>query len=220
MSSIEIPQSQRAPLKTLLRLDSLKREALLDSLEEAGSSLVASRAALADATGLSAADADDTLYMLLGLYHAHRRRVLDPASLTKALRADDDLGAEASGDEEDLESFFERLFTLESSLGILSKAYRLTREHAHTYCAADIVSDLRPVFDDVEGRPVAATLVHTLRLAYHKGPSLKLEELFIGLSKADLEHLSSVISRALKKDKSLEDFAKEARLPLLSTEDE
>ncbi len=53
-----------------------------------------------------------------------------------------------------------------------------------------------------------------------EGPSLKLEELFIGLSKADLEHLSSVISRALKKDKSLEDFAKEARLPLLSTEDE
>lgn len=87
-----------------------------------------------------------------------------------------------------------------------------------TFCVADIVTDLRPVFDDVEQSPVAVAVVHTLRLAYHKG--VGLEELFVGLDAGDLQSLSSVVDRALKKDRSLSAFAEKVGLPLLTTEDE
>ncbi len=217
MADLEIPPGQKDPLKILLRLSPTKRADLLGRLEAVGPTLVAGKAALAEAAGLSANDATDVLYMLLGLYQAHNRAVLTPALLVETLRADDGLGPELD-DSEEMIGFFDRLFTLKSSLGILSKAYRLAREHAHAFCTADIVSDLRPVFDDVDESPVAATVIHTLRLAYHEGIDLK--ELYVALDADDLRQLSSALDRALKKDSSLSTFANNAGLPLLATEDE
>ncbi len=218
MTSVEIPRTQKGPLRALLRLDSETRTALLDKLEEAGPTLVAGKAALVETAGVSADDAAEILYTLLGIYYASRRKVLDPSRLVQALRADEELGKDLS-DSEEMAAFFERLFTLDSSLGILSKAHRLAREHANLFCTADIVSDLRPVFDGADKPPVAATIVHTLRLAYHTGDGT-LEELFVGLGEGDLESLSSILRRALKKDRSLHSFAEMKGLPLLATEEE
>ncbi len=155
--------------------------------------------------------------MLLGLYQANLRAILTPALLVETLRGDDELGSEVT-DSEEMAEFFGRLFTLKSSLGIFSKAYRLAREHEHAFCTADIVSDLRPVFDEVGESPVAATVVHTLRLAYHEGMDYK--ELFVGLDANDLQQLSGVLERALKKDSSLSTFAENVDLPLLAMEGE
>ncbi|MCP3959669.1 MAG: hypothetical protein GY719_17610 [bacterium] len=220
MPPLDIPKSQKKPLELLLNLGPESRRELLDNLEGKGADLVASTNPLADTAGLSEDAAEEVLYMLLGLYQAYGRKIVRPALLVETLKSDETLGLLVKDAEEELVAFFERLFALESSLGILSKVFRLATEHERRFCTADIMTDLRPVFDDVESGPVAATIVNTLRLTFHQGPRFELEEVFIGLGESDLNSLSSTVDRALKKCRSLSGYAKTADLPLLATGDE
>lgn len=219
MPTIGIPPSQRLPLQSLLRLDADRRSALLDCIQRSGATVVTGnlKEPLAAATGLSGDDVAAVLDMLLGIYWSHTTQDLNTQLLVKTIESDPEILTDAA-DTHQLPEFFDRLFGLKS-LGLLSKAYRLSREHANPFCTADIVTDLRPVFDDVEAPPVAAAIVHSLRIAYHKGPGLDVEEFFVGLDRGHLEDLLQAIQRALTKDARLREFADRTQLAVLATEE-
>jgi len=217
MARLRIPPSHREPLQILAGLDSEKRFALLDCIEEHDAALAAGgkETSLSEAAGVGPEEATDILYMLLGIYESHASKTLTASDLVDTIGSDKKLSS-AIVDQDKLETFFDRLFTLDSSLGLLSKAYRLRRRQANTLCTSEIFTDLRPAFSDPDEQPTAALIMHTLRIVYHEGQ--EVQEIFIGLKRSDLKDLSQVVERALRKDESLRKFTTRTDLTLLEPE--
>jgi hypothetical protein len=106
---------------------------------------------------------------------------------------------------------FEKLLNNET-FNLLSKAKRLQRDGERLYCDAKIISDMRPVFGaEPTIRPTGAVVTHTLKIIYHKGEGAH-GECHIILDSIDLDALSSIISRAQAKDRTLRNLLKEIRL--------
>ncbi len=217
MARLRIPPSHIEPLQILVGLDSEKRFALLDCVEEHDAALAAGgkEGSLSQAAGVGLEEATDILYMLLGIYESHASKTLTTSELVDTIESDERLSS-AIVDQDNLERFFDRLFTLDSSLGLLSKAYRLRRRQANTLCTSEIFTDLRPAFGEPEEQPTAALIMHTMRVVYHEGRDV--QEIFIGLKRSDLKDLSQVVERALRKDESLREFAARTDLTLLEPE--
>lgn len=103
------------------------------------------------------------------------------------------------------------------TLEIASKAGMLLREHAQTYCSARILSDIRPIFgESVEAVPIAATVVHTLKVAYHQGDELK--DFFLAMSTKDVRKLRELLDRADAKAESLKTFTVASNTPFVDAE--
>lgn len=109
---------------------------------------------------------------------------------------------------------FQRLLSIET-LNIISKAINLQRDGERLYCEAAILSDVRPVFgEDVESKPVAAVITHTLKLTYHEIGG-KHREFLVTLDEEDLHKLKSVIERARLKAETLDKLLKDSGIPRL-----
>jgi hypothetical protein len=116
-----------------------------------------------------------------------------------------------SDDEPRIRERFQRLLGIES-LSMLSKAIILQRDGERLYCESKILSDMRPVFGaENVGRPLAAVVTHTLKIAYHEGRAHK--EFFVVLDRADLESLQADITRAQEKDRELRAMLKQSNIP-------
>jgi len=114
-----------------------------------------------------------------------------------------------------LRFLLERTMNIDS-LNMVAKAGRLQRDVEHLYCAAKILSDVRPVFgSDPAVRPVGAVLTHTLKIRYHEGDLRDHREFYVVLDSNDLDELRDIIQRAQTKDKSLRELLKSAQLPTL-----
>jgi hypothetical protein len=108
---------------------------------------------------------------------------------------------------------FKGLLSIKSLEG-LSKAVALQREGERLYGEAKIISDIRPVFgDDVEARPVAAVITHTLKIEYHENDGHK--NFFIALDEYDLDDLEQIIKRAKAKAKTLTGVLADSEIPRL-----
>ena len=100
--------------------------------------------------------------------------------------------------------FRDRLESLLSttSISLSGRARLVFTEHEHYLCYARIMSDVRPIFGNrVEDKPIAATIVHTLKLAYHDAKEVR--EFFVALDGSSLDRLSDLIERAKRKAASL-----------------
>lgn len=103
------------------------------------------------------------------------------------------------------------------TLEIASKAGMLLREHGQTYCRARILSDIRPIFgESVETAPMAATVVHTLKIAYHQGDELK--DFFLAMNTKDVQKLRELLDRADAKAESLKTFTVASNTPFVDAE--
>lgn len=99
-----------------------------------------------------------------------------------------------------------RLATLLDNNAILvaSKARLVFIEHEHYLCYARIMTDIRPVFGmDVDTKPMAAMVAHTLKLVYHEGRGKDTKEIFVALDPSSLDRLSELIERAKAKEATL-----------------
>lgn len=116
--------------------------------------------------------------------------------------------------------FRERLLKLLNveALTLVNKADVLRSEHPYTFCAARILTDIRPVFGkDVCVVPPALVLTHTLKIEYHAELG-DHREFFISLRSGDIELLREVLDRAELKIRSLETMLKSLPAKLI-TED-
>lgn len=117
------------------------------------------------------------------------------------------------------QAFKERLKSLLSTkaVNVVAKARLVFIEHEHYFCYARIMTDIRPIFGErVQDKPSAATIVHSLKIAYHKGSEVR--ELFVALDEAGLDRLGELIDRARTKADSLKSVLKAADIRYIDME--
>lgn len=100
-------------------------------------------------------------------------------------------------------SNLKQLLSIES-LRLASKAVGLRTDHERLLCGLKIITDIRPVFSDVQQKPTRAIIGHTLKLEYHEDGEHK--ELFLALDAEDIQKLKKVLQRAETKETSLRAF--------------
>ncbi len=136
------------------------------------------------------------------------------SSLSSAIQATGDPElALSEGERGEFERRMERLLKIRA-VKIASKVQRVGAEYPHTFHDAMILTDLRPVFDKPEDRPVGCTISHSLRITYHKDGEHK--EFFVMLDADDLQSMKKVLQRAEAKAASLKSVLRVADLPDLT----
>ncbi len=93
----------------------------------------------------------------------------------------------------------------------------LRSEHERSVHSLRILTDIRPVFgNNVEIPPEATVIMHTLKIAYHRGT--KLDEAFFGMDESDLQQLKEAVARAELKARSLRTALSRAQLKVITEE--
>jgi hypothetical protein len=104
-----------------------------------------------------------------------------------------------------------RLMSLEQPLGVTSRALDVMTQHKNPLRSSRILSDIRSIFSSGDDpRPVAAVIVHNLRLA-----TMTDGDYFTftaALDSQDLRSLAAVVARAIKKEESLKGAIQRAGL--------
>lgn len=113
----------------------------------------------------------------------------------------------------EFENKLERLLGIRT-VALTSKVRRLELEYPKTFHEAVILTDMRPVFEKPEERPVGCAISHTLRITYHEDGEHK--EFHVVFDSEDLEKLKKTLQRAEVKASSLKSLLKAANLPDLT----
>lgn len=75
---------------------------------------------------------------------------------------------------------------------------------------------MRPIFpEDASKDPVAAVLLHSLRLTYHKHSDKRLSGTFVTLSDGALDQLAEQVERAKTKRASIKRAFRASRCPIV-----
>ena len=86
-------------------------------------------------------------------------------------------------------------------LRVLSKAVDLKYAHSNIYQRAQLITDVRPVFDGAHDRPVAAVISHTLQVVYQRDG--QRETLTLALDDLDVDQLIEQANGAKRKAERL-----------------
>lgn len=196
-------------------------EKAIEDVGPLGSVLQLSRK-VAERMDMDADELADIFYAIGSLQGLPESLSVTPPELTRELRKalssdpDERLQPEGTG-WKSVEAFLQAMVASDSPLALTSKATSLQQEFQHRFCTAKIVSDLRPVFRTDSERPLAAMVLHQLRLTYHEA-SPQTEDFFIALTKRDLLELRALLERALRKDEQLRELAEAADVRALDEE--
>lgn len=88
---------------------------------------------------------------------------------------------------------------------IVSKAESLNLESESVLIDTSVLTDIRPVFDDEVGAPLALSVIHSLKLEYRSRSQAFPAHVatFLRMDSSDLKSLRDSIDRALKKEDAL-----------------
>lgn len=103
-----------------------------------------------------------------------------------------------------------------SNLLRIAKPMSMLMANERNYHEARIVTDLRPVFDDVRKEPLSYVVVHNLQLEYHDSEGVKTA--YFALDSSDLENLNRVIERERDKLDSIRSTIRRYAVPLFEPE--
>jgi hypothetical protein len=92
----------------------------------------------------------------------------------------------------------------------LGKAFELSTAHERVFHSARIMTDSRPLFEDVDSNPIGVVITHALIVEFHQNGQLQSME--VSLSGPDLELLQDVVNRASHKAVSLDRWARDISL--------
>jgi len=135
--------------------------------------------------------------------------------------SEDDLGNEfkdefkaayvsQSSDEASADNLVKRiseLFELSGALRCTLKGVNLVRETEHLYKDSRVLSDIRPVFvnSKAELNGNHAVLLHRLKLEYEDADNFR--DIFLTLTRKQLEELKTVVERAIDKDAQIREHS-------------
>lgn len=156
-----------------------------------------------------------TLYSLCALVSDEETSLAKHLSeLTTAMQVSERPELALTEDEKiEFEKRLSRLLNVKTVL-ISAKVERLRLEYPHTLHDATIVSDIRPIFDKPDERPVGCAIAHTLEIEYHD--SGEHREFYVVLDNEELLKMKRIIQRAETKAASLKTLLKTVGLPDLS----
>lgn len=113
----------------------------------------------------------------------------------------------------DFEKRLNKLLSIKAVI-ISFKIESLRQDYQNTLHDAKILSDIRPIFDKPEERPVGCAIAHTLEIEYHEAGEHK--EFYVVLDNDELQKMKRIIQRAETKATSLKSLLKASGLPDLS----
>lgn len=213
-----IPRSLEEPLGKILSLDEGGRRQLLDALQEVGVSPDLGEAAevVSERTSFNDDEAVSVVRLLASLYELRAGSDLDVAGLARAVVELSDTkslrrpAAAAEGDA----GFLTDLLSFDDGFAVTAKLWSVKSEVERVYCAARVLTDVRPAFaDDPSKAPGAAVVAHTLRLAYHDGP--RLRKIMIAVNGDDIDELIAMLGRAKEKAKVLREGTASTNMRIL-----
>jgi hypothetical protein len=216
---LQVPAIYAPILGDLLKLSPEAMRELLNGIQELQPTMALEglAEALANRLPLDARKTRAIVELLSSLNVAREGLGMDRDEFIAELRS----AMEQSG-KEDLHasdwSAFEELLTAalstDSSLSLSSKAVDVLTDHARVFWYARTLTDLRSVFrSEVEQKPAAMVIVHTLKIAYREAGTNR--EFFVALDSADVRELIESLERALKKEESLKSLASEKGIAIL-----
>lgn len=219
--AVRIPKAHKEPLRKLAGMDAPARARLIAAIQGARAVLDPEDfiAQVKEAGGVDPSSVGSIIWMLVSLY-----RAADGAPHQFAGDAVDAAKAElqdlSMNDEEwtALTHDLETLLSCHGSLGVTAKVISVRREYGNVFCTARIMTDIRPVYGpDPSRAPLAAAIVHMLRISHHAGDSH--EDFYVALDAEDLRKLRDQIDRAMKKEASLKAVIETTPVKFLALED-
>lgn len=224
MAALLIPEEYKDGMATLLELEDAAIDDLVSALENAPLAMnykTLSERTAPNISSIPREDVDDILEILVSLYVVRANAdVPVPEFITdicEAMDESDDVRLNIPAEKR--YSFMQRLLRLFSvnALSVAAKARSVLINHEHALCSTRMFTDIRPVFGEhADASPLAAVLIHTLKIKYHHGNYLK--EFFVAMDTEDLTNLKQVIERAEKKAASLKSVIDAAKLPYVDAE--
>jgi len=220
---LQIPPAFKTPLANLIAMSSKDRQQLIEIIRAVppGQDRATLAARIASETELDKERAGGIVSMLMSLYRVIQNRTIDEfvGEVCDAVRT----SRKVESKEVDWSSFKQDLTALlscDETFGVTAKALDIRKQHPHVYCTARILTDMRPVFkQDAEAGPVAAFVIHALRISSHdEGDFSEVKDFFVSLDADDLRELSKLIDRALMKEASLKSLLHTANVACLELE--
>ena len=153
--------------------------------------------------------------LLLALYGLRRQRSLTPESILEGLRdgiGRSDWDEEAASEWKAIEPRVEELLSVEN-LWAVSKALALSYEYANLYESAQIVTDIRPVYNEEASDIQGSIVSYTLRMNYDDAEGN--HTLSIAMDERDIRELMCACERAQKKSQGARTFMEGAQVPTL-----
>jgi len=136
------------------------------------------------------------------------------SSLSSAMQASGNPDLALSEDEKiEFERRLDRLVRI-NAVSIAAKVQRLRLEYSNVFHDAKILTDIRPIFDKPENRPLGCAVAHILKLTYHEGGDHK--DFYVALDENDIQVMKKILERAEAKAASLKSVLQAANLPDLS----
>lgn len=220
---LRIPQRFEKSLADLIAMPHDKRQRLKELIGVGPPLLDRDKLAtdIASSTKLGKAKVTGIVSMLMSLYRVIQDTPIDEfvGEVCDAVRTSRKVEAK----EVDWSSFKQDLTALlscDETFGVTAKALDIRKQHPHVYCTARILTDIRPVFkQDAEAGPVAAFVIHALRISSHdEGDFSTVKDFFFSLDADDLRELSKLIDRALMKEASLKSLIQTSDVHYLELE--
>lgn len=224
LANFTIPKQHQDGLVRLLRLSEEEARKLRDVIKEMPASIKTSSIksrVRSEFDALSPEQADSIANALVSLYSL--RNYLDlpiPDFTDQLVEAMNQSGNEALTVPKDKTEQFEMQMAslLDSDpLTVTAKAPDVWFEHKHAFCSARILTDIRPIFGaDVEELPLAAGIVHNLKITYHI--ENRTEDFYVALDSGDVLTLREVLDRADAKFETLKSILDAAKVSFLDSE--
>jgi hypothetical protein len=204
---LQLPRTQQPALARFIALPPEARERLIARLQTSSPVFRADKLAEQIGPELSI-DADELtriLRMFASMYSARLSNNVSAAEFAKSV-----MQAAVETGRKDLQIPGEQRNEIEASIAavldseaflVTAKAANIAGEFERIFNQARILTDLRPIFNDPSKKPVAALVVHTLRIAYEDVNGLS--EFFVSVHSKDIEKLIETLQRAIEKERAL-----------------
>lgn len=217
---ITIPKGHRKVLRELAEMSPADRQKLIEALS--GSPVAIDTkdfiSHVSKRADLSEERASPLVWMLISMYRASKGEPQPFAE--EVVEAVKDLQDEPDASERDwsgLGGDLAKILSLHDSLGLTAKIGDVRTEYGAVYCSGRILTDIRPIFGtDPDSAPMAAAIVHTLRITYHAGESHK--DFHVALDARDLRQLRDLVERAAKKERALKQQIGKTEMQYLEVE--
>jgi hypothetical protein len=221
MTSLSIPETDLPVFKTILDLNDAQITSVVSALSETGATLKKSAFIEHISSKVKTIDTSAIASILRVLFILYRMR--DRTGMSIQELADGVCNSVAKSDELSIDATallnqrIQKLLAFNKTIAVTAKAMDVMTEHAHVFCNARILSDIRPVFAESADSASAAGVIHNLQIGFHEGGTGPHKEFYVALDTGDLRKLKELIVRAEKKDIALQTILKSSKVPYLDT---
>jgi hypothetical protein len=217
MSAFILPKSAYSAVQALVALEDPQFDELVKGLEGATPSLDSDAFVDNAIAGIRTFDSDVARIIateLLTMVFTGSRNYISPLELAKdlseaALEATSEKFPFTTEQQKILESRLSKAFAI-NSVRITGKAQDVFLDIDKKYLTARVLTDLRPVFNELGEEILAGTVIHSLRIRYSENGQTK--DVYFSMSNAELTKLVKTVERALAKEVILSEFVKKSSI--------